>query len=126
MLVAGTANICASITLSRPKLRNYASFMYQAGNWKRPRKVVAHSSVAVAGRRDRHAPSGIGDLSQGLAFVTLLPDSCRPFAQLDTRAGFLSPSLDGGLPRFRCSTEAAIESKIRLSGAFSALNTSIS
>jgi hypothetical protein len=41
----------------------------------------------------------ISDLSQGLALVTLLPTSDRS-RKLDTRAGFLSPSLDGGLPLF--------------------------
>ena len=45
---------------------------------------------------------GIDDLSQGLAFVTLLPAGFLPdrSRKLDTRAGFFSPSLDGGLPLF--------------------------
>jgi len=45
---------------------------------------------------------GISDLSQGLALVTLLPARllARTLAKLDPRAGFFSPSLDGGLPLF--------------------------
>ena len=32
---------------SKPKLRTYASFMYQAGSWKRPRKVVARLECSL-------------------------------------------------------------------------------
>jgi hypothetical protein len=31
----------------QPKLRTYASFMYQAGSWKRPRKVVARLECSL-------------------------------------------------------------------------------
>ena len=46
--------ICASITpsfdrlrSSQTKLRTYASFTYQAGSWKRPRKVVARLECSL-------------------------------------------------------------------------------
>lgn len=32
---------------SKPKLRTYASFLYQAGSWKRPRKVVARLECSL-------------------------------------------------------------------------------
>jgi Transposase DDE domain group 1 len=32
---------------SKPKLRTFASFMYQAGSWKRPRKVVARLECSL-------------------------------------------------------------------------------
>ena len=32
---------------SKPKLRSFASFMYQAGSWKRPRKVVARLECSL-------------------------------------------------------------------------------
>jgi hypothetical protein len=32
---------------SKPKLRAFASFMYQAGSWKRPRKVVARLECSL-------------------------------------------------------------------------------
>jgi hypothetical protein len=32
---------------SKPKLRTFASFMYQAGSWKRPRKVIARLECSL-------------------------------------------------------------------------------
>jgi hypothetical protein len=48
-LVAETANYLRfhHALVSKPKLRTYASFMYQAGNWKRPRKVVARLECSL-------------------------------------------------------------------------------
>jgi hypothetical protein len=45
---------------------------------------------------------GLGHLEQGASFVTLLPTNgpIRGSRVLLTRDGFLSPSLDGGLPLF--------------------------
>jgi hypothetical protein len=43
---------------SKPKLRTYVSFLYQAGSWRRPRKVVARlecSLQPVAGSTRRRA-----------------------------------------------------------------------
>jgi hypothetical protein len=62
--------------------------------------------------------------------VTLLPPGFLPdrSRKLDTRAGFLSPSLDGGLPLFELfNPRRRSSSEIRaFRAAFSALNTSIS
>jgi hypothetical protein len=48
-LVAQTAVIlrCHHAMSSKPKLRTYASFMYQAGSWRRPRKVVARLECSL-------------------------------------------------------------------------------
>ena len=67
---------------------------------------------------------GINDLSQGLAFVTLLlPDRSR---KLDTRAGFFNPSLDGGLPLFELFNASRRSSSAiwALSAATSAMSSS--
>ena len=66
---------------------------------------------------------GISDLSQGLAFVTLLPTRFLPdrSRKLDTRAGFFSPSLDGGLPLFELFNPSR-----RSSSAIWALSAAIS
>ena len=57
---------------------------------------------------------GIGDLPQRLAFVTLLP--ARFLAgrsrRLVTRAGFFSPSLDGGLPLFELLRQPRLQRRI--------------
>ena len=72
----------------------------------------------------------IRDLSQGLARVTLLPARllAGPFPRLFTRTGFLSPSLDGGLPLFELlNPSRRSSSTIRaFSDAFSALSAPIS
>jgi len=44
----------------QPKLRTYASFMYQAGSWKRPRKVVSQARMlAAAGCRRKPPRTGL-------------------------------------------------------------------
>ena len=61
---------------SKPKLRTYVSFLYQAGSWRRPRKVVARlecSLQPVAGSTGmrpggrhplrRHLAQGLGAAS---------------------------------------------------------------
>ena len=72
----------------------------------------------------------IGDLSQGLALVTLLPAPllAGPSRRLLTRPGFFSPSLDGGLPLFELfNPSRRSSSAIRaFSDAFSALSAPIS
>ncbi len=73
---------------------------------------------------------GISDLPQGLAFVTFLP--ARGLAErsrrLVTRAGFFSPSLDGGLPLFELFNPSwRSSSAIRaFRDSFSALSAAIS
>src|SRR5271154_395991 len=57
---------------SRTKLRTYTSFTYQAGSWKRPRKVVARLECSLQpdtarGHLDRHAPRGRHPLRRHLA-----------------------------------------------------------
>jgi len=66
---------------------------------------------------------GISDLSQRLAFVTLLPARRFPerSRKLCTRAGFFSPSLDGGLPLFELFNPSR-----RSSSAICALRAAIS
>jgi hypothetical protein len=64
---------------SEAKLRTFASFMYQAGSWTRPRKVVARleCSLQPGGRRDRHPPGGRHPLRRSI--------SSKPEILLDTR-----------------------------------------
>ena len=38
---------CRHAMSRKPKLRTYTSFMYQAGSWKRPRKVVARLECSL-------------------------------------------------------------------------------
>ena len=45
---------------SKAKLRTYASFLYQAGSWKRPRKVVARLEC----RRFLHPDGEAGNVRQ--------------------------------------------------------------
>ena len=59
---------------SEPKLRTYASFAYQAGSWKRPRKVVAPARV-LASSREKNGMRQEVDIRY---VVTSLKGSARP------------------------------------------------
>src|ERR1700733_2647335 len=91
-------------------------------------RVEAHAAHRTGRRIMIDDFVGISDLSQGLALCPFCPPGFLPdrSRKLDTRAGFFSPSLDGGLPLFELFNPSRRSSSAiwALSAATSAMSSS--